>query len=65
MQVLQASLTSNFHKTKAIPPLVFRGHILAEVNGCLGLIVQYRPQTLNGFFAAPWTPDVRPLKDVA
>jgi enoyl-CoA hydratase/carnithine racemase len=30
-----------------IPPLVSDGHILAEVNGCLGLITLNRPQALN------------------
>ena len=35
-----------------IPPLVSDGHILAEVNGCLGLITLNRPQALNALSLA-------------
>ena len=65
MQALQASLRANLHKIKAIPPLVSHGHILAKVNGCLGLIMLNRAQARNAFFVSPWTPDVHPLKDLA
>ncbi|MEO6279727.1 enoyl-CoA hydratase/isomerase family protein [Roseateles sp.] len=35
-----------------IPPLVSNGQILAEVNGCLGLITLNRPQALNALSLA-------------
>ena len=35
-----------------IPPLVSEGQILAEVNGCLGLITLNRPQALNALSLA-------------
>jgi len=35
-----------------IPPLQSNGHILAEVNGCLGLITLNRPQALNALSLA-------------
>jgi enoyl-CoA hydratase/carnithine racemase len=35
-----------------IPPLVSDGHVLAEVNGCLGLITLNRPQALNALSLA-------------
>ena len=35
-----------------IPPLVSDGQILAEVNGCLGLITLNRPQALNALSLA-------------
>ena len=38
--------------TDLIPPLVSDGHILAEVNGCLGLITLNRPQALNALSLA-------------
>lgn len=56
MQALQARLRANLHRMKAIPPLVSHGHILAEVNGCLGLNMVNRAQALNAFFVSPWTP---------
>ncbi|PZP28907.1 MAG: 3-hydroxyisobutyryl-CoA hydrolase [Roseateles depolymerans] len=38
--------------TELIPPLVSDGQILAEVNGCLGLITLNRPQALNALSLA-------------
>jgi len=38
--------------TDLIPPLVSDGHVLAEVNGCLGLITLNRPQALNALSLA-------------
>lgn len=38
--------------TDLIPPLVSDGQILAEVNGCLGLITLNRPQALNALSLA-------------
>jgi len=38
--------------TDLIPPLVSDGHIVAEVNGCLGLITLNRPQALNALSLA-------------
>jgi enoyl-CoA hydratase/carnithine racemase len=38
--------------TDLIPPLDSDGHILAEVNGCLGLITLNRPQALNALSLA-------------
>ncbi len=38
--------------TSLIPPLVSDGQVLAEVNGCLGLITLNRPQALNALSLA-------------
>ncbi|MFN7693783.1 MAG: enoyl-CoA hydratase/isomerase family protein [Burkholderiales bacterium] len=39
-------------KTPLIPPLVSQGQVLAEVNGCLGLITLNRPHALNALSLA-------------
>ncbi len=38
--------------TDLIPPLVSDGQVLADVNGCLGLITLNRPQALNALSLA-------------
>ncbi|MBH9554256.1 enoyl-CoA hydratase/isomerase family protein [Inhella gelatinilytica] len=46
--------------TSLIPPLCSDGHVLAEVNGALGIIILNRPQALNAL-SLPMIRDLRTL----